>query len=98
MNISFSVSPERILVENSSCPGGQWLPGAYINPAKNCLNVNKKRNLDDVVILWRDEGDDELPLQKMTLMELRSRVWYAIVLSLYQFTSELFASVYSIEY
>ncbi|XP_071903497.1 probable acyl-activating enzyme 17, peroxisomal isoform X2 [Coffea arabica] len=75
MNISFSVSPERILVENSSCPGGQWLPGAYINPAKNCLNVNKKRNLDDVVILWRDEGDDELPLQKMTLMELRSRVW-----------------------
>ncbi|KAL3512319.1 hypothetical protein ACH5RR_025036 [Cinchona calisaya] len=75
MNISFSVAPECILRENPAYPGGQWLPGAYVNPAKNCLNINRKRTLDDIALLWRNEGDDKLPLQKMTLKELRSRVW-----------------------
>lgn len=79
MNISFATSPECILRENPSYPGGQWLPGAYVNPAKNCLSLNKKRSLDDSVIVWRDEGDDQLTLQKMTLKELRSRVWYYLV-------------------
>lgn len=79
MNISFSVPPQCILLENSSgeSPGGQWLPGAYVNPAKNCLSLNCKRTLDDTVIRWRDEGSDELPLSSMTLDELRTEVWYA---------------------
>ncbi|KAF3674160.1 hypothetical protein FXO37_06531 [Capsicum annuum] len=34
MNISFSVSPECILRETPLHPGGQWLPGARLNPAK----------------------------------------------------------------
>ncbi|CAI9113443.1 OLC1v1014047C2 [Oldenlandia corymbosa var. corymbosa] len=75
MNASFSVEPECILGENPSYPGGQWLPGAYFNPAKLCLSENKKRARDDVVILWRDEGDDKLPLQTKTLKELRFTVW-----------------------
>jgi len=83
MNISFSKQPECILRDNlgedgsSSYPSGQWLPGASINPAKNCLNLNGKRNLNDTVIIWRDELQDDLPLQKMTLEELRREVWYA---------------------
>lgn len=80
MNISFSTPPECILKENSTHPGGQWLPGAYVNPAKNCLTLNKQRTLDDIAIMWRDEGDPRLILQKMTLKELRSSVWYALLL------------------
>ncbi|EXC27997.1 putative acyl-activating enzyme 17 [Morus notabilis] len=81
MNVSFSKPPECIFRENLpgeehvSRPGGQWLPGAYVNPAKNCLNVNSKRSLDDTMIVWRDEGKDDLPVNKMTLEELRSEVW-----------------------
>ncbi|XP_030493803.2 hexanoyl-CoA synthase-like isoform X1 [Cannabis sativa] len=80
MNISFSKPPECILRENFSRdgqilnPGGEWLPGAFINPAKNCLDLNCK-SLDDTMILWRDEGKDVLPVNKMTLKELRSEVW-----------------------
>ncbi|KAL9337702.1 hypothetical protein Peur_069471 [Populus x canadensis] len=81
MSISFSVPPHCILSENTSResslanPGGQWLPGAYVNPAKTCLTLNCKRNLDDVVIRWRDEGNDDMPVSSLTLEELRSEVW-----------------------
>jgi hypothetical protein len=83
MNISFSKPPECILRDNpnedgsSSYPSGQWLPGASINPAQNCLNLNGTRSLNDTVIIWRDELQDDLPLQRMTLEELRQEVWYA---------------------
>lgn len=83
MNISFSKPPECILCESisddgsSSYPSGQWLPGASINPAHNCLNLNGERSLNDTVILWRNELQDDLPLQRMTLEELRQEVWYA---------------------
>ncbi|KAM3380901.1 putative acyl-activating enzyme 17, peroxisomal isoform X1 [Capsicum galapagoense] len=75
MNISFSVSPECILRETPLHPGGQWLPGARLNPAKNCLMLNAKRSLSDIVLITRDEGDDEAPVTKLTLQELRSAVW-----------------------
>lgn len=74
--MSFSVPPQCILREDSSHPGGQWLPGAHLNPARNCLSLNGNRTLDDVMIVWRDEGEDTLPLKKMTLNELRTEVWY----------------------
>ncbi|KAF1892704.1 hypothetical protein Lal_00042593 [Lupinus albus] len=80
MNISFSKPPQCVLHESLpggsqlSYPGGQWLPGAYINPAKNCLNLNSKRSLNDTVIIWRDELHDSLPVQRMTLKELREEV------------------------
>ncbi|XP_016450829.2 hexanoyl-CoA synthase isoform X1 [Nicotiana tabacum] len=74
MNISFSVPPECILRESPSHPGGQWLPGARVNPAKNCLSF-RKRTLSDVAIVWRSEGNDEAPVEKMTLKELCESVW-----------------------
>ncbi|PSR95738.1 Acyl-activating enzyme 17, peroxisomal like [Actinidia chinensis var. chinensis] len=36
---------------------------------------NGKRTLDDGMVMWRDEGDDKLPVRKMTLKELRTEVW-----------------------
>lgn len=80
LGIAFSVPPQCILRESPSCPGGQWLPGAFMNSAKQCLTVNRKRSLDDIVAIWRDEGDDESPVKKMTLSELRSDVWYGVQL------------------
>ncbi|KAL3322367.1 hypothetical protein AABB24_039810 [Solanum stoloniferum] len=74
MNISFSVPPECILRESPSHPGGQWLPGARVNPAKNCLSL-RKRTLSDVAIIWQSEGNDEAPVEKMTCQELRESVW-----------------------
>ncbi|KAA8542327.1 hypothetical protein F0562_023537 [Nyssa sinensis] len=81
LSVSFSVPPQCILRDNPSAeshlshPGGQWLPGAYVNPAKNCLRLNGKRTLDDIMVIWRDEGDDEMPVNKMTLKELWTEVW-----------------------
>ncbi|KAL8141863.1 hypothetical protein V2J09_014895 [Rumex salicifolius] len=75
MDISFSVSPQCILREDSAYPGGQWLPGAFLNPAKNCLSINKKRNLNDIAVIWRDEEEDDLPARTMILQELRTEVW-----------------------
>ncbi|CAN4115455.1 unnamed protein product [Withania somnifera] len=74
MNISFSVPPECILRESPAHPGGQWLPGARVNPAKNCLSL-KNRTLSDVAIVWQSGGNDEAPVEKMTLQELRESVW-----------------------
>ena len=76
MGISFVEPPTCILKENTSNPGGQWLPGAVLNAASNCLNFNGKRKLDDVAIVWRDEGYDSLPLNRMTINELRSEIRY----------------------
>ncbi|GMP33155.1 hypothetical protein CsSME_00006599 [Camellia sinensis var. sinensis] len=75
ISVSFSVPPQCILRENQSHPGGQWLPGAHLNPAKNCLSLNGKKTLDDIMVIWRDEGDDKMPVNKMTLKELRTEVW-----------------------
>ncbi|KAE8732204.1 putative acyl-activating enzyme 17, peroxisomal [Hibiscus syriacus] len=79
--VYFSVPPDCILQSPSedSCisnPGGKWLPGTFLNPAKNCLVVNSKRSLDDIVIRWRDEGGDDLPVKSMKLKELQTEVWY----------------------
>ncbi|XP_073295519.1 probable acyl-activating enzyme 17, peroxisomal [Primulina huaijiensis] len=76
MKISFSVPPECILHECPTYPGGHWLPQACTNPAKNCLNPSGERNLDDTALIWRYEGEDELPVNKMTLKELRAEVWH----------------------
>ncbi|XP_026403017.1 probable acyl-activating enzyme 17, peroxisomal isoform X2 [Papaver somniferum] len=80
MNISFSVPPICIFREHPteegrlSYPGGQWLPGAFFNSAENCLALNGKRCLDNIAVIWRDEGDDNLPLHQMTLKELQEEV------------------------
>ncbi|KAL2935726.1 putative acyl-activating enzyme 17 peroxisomal [Bienertia sinuspersici] len=75
MGLSFTKPPHCILYENSSRPGGQWLPGCSLNPAEICLSLNAKRNLDSIAVLWRNEGEDHMPVNKMTLEELRREVW-----------------------
>ncbi|KAI3463848.1 hypothetical protein Pfo_020511 [Paulownia fortunei] len=75
MNLSFSVPPVCILREDPSHLGGHWLPCATTNPANNCLSLSAQRTLEDIAVIWRDEGDDEVPVNKMTLKELRTSVW-----------------------
>ncbi|XP_077223147.1 acyl-activating enzyme 17 [Tasmannia lanceolata] len=81
MRVSFSVLPSCILKEHMSMegrifyPGGQWLEGAVMNSAGNCLNLNEKRSLDDVMIIWRNEGEDDFPVNHVTLAELRAEVF-----------------------
>lgn len=74
LRISFSSPPSRILQDHGSEPGGHWLPGAVLNSAENCLCFNDKRRPDDVAVIWRDEGSDDLPLNRMTFKELREEV------------------------
>ncbi|KAL0396144.1 UNVERIFIED_CONTAM: putative acyl-activating enzyme 17, peroxisomal [Sesamum calycinum] len=57
MNISFSVPPVCILREDPTHPGGHWLPCATTNPANNCLSLNSERTLEDIAVIWRDEGE-----------------------------------------
>ncbi|GAB4860909.1 Probable acyl-activating enzyme 1, peroxisomal [Ancistrocladus abbreviatus] len=75
MGISFSIPPNCILSEISASPGGQWLPGAFLNPTNNCLSLNANRNLDDVAVVWRDEGEDDMPVKKLKLGQLQKEVW-----------------------
>lgn len=75
MGITFSVQPSCILRENDAYPGGEWLPGAVLNAAANCLTAKPGRSSDDVAIVWRDEGKDSEPLNFVTLEELRKKVW-----------------------
>ncbi|KAK4749011.1 hypothetical protein SAY87_026460 [Trapa incisa] len=76
--VSFQVPPESIFRDHPSGqihPGGEWLPGAILNPAELCLALNNRKSLDDTAIVWRDEGADKLPPNRMTLKELRTEVW-----------------------
>ncbi|KAI3931377.1 hypothetical protein MKX01_040294 [Papaver californicum] len=50
MNISFYVPPICIFREHPT-------EEAFLNSAKNCLALNGKRCLDDITVIWRDEGD-----------------------------------------
>jgi hypothetical protein len=56
MGVEFSVKLSCILRESDAYPGGEWLPGAELNAAENCLTAKPGRNSDDVGIVWRDEG------------------------------------------
>uniref|UniRef100_A0A0D9XDA0 4-coumarate--CoA ligase n=1 Tax=Leersia perrieri TaxID=77586 RepID=A0A0D9XDA0_9ORYZ len=74
IGIAFSVEPSCILRKNDAYPGGEWLPGAVLNAAGNCLTAKPGRSSDDVAIVWRDEGKDSEPLNFVALEELRKKV------------------------
>ncbi|KAE8695044.1 Calcium sensing receptor [Hibiscus syriacus] len=48
-------------------------PGFRV-PEVSGTRIFGKRSLDDTVISWRDEGDDDLPVKSMTLKELQMEV------------------------
>ena len=75
MAITFSVEPSCILRDSDAYPGGEWLPGAVLNAAANCLTAKPGRTSSDVAIVWRDEGKDSEPLNFVTVEELRKKVW-----------------------
>ncbi|XP_066399362.1 probable acyl-activating enzyme 17, peroxisomal isoform X2 [Miscanthus floridulus] len=74
MDVEFSVEPSCIWRENAAYPGGEWLPGAELNAAANCLTAKPGRSSDSPAIVWRDEGKDSEPLNFMSLEELRKKV------------------------
>ncbi|CAD6344019.1 unnamed protein product [Miscanthus lutarioriparius] len=80
MDVEFSVEPSCIWRENAAYPGGEWLPGAELNAAANCLTAKPGRSSDSPAIVWRDEGKDSEPLNFMSLEELRKKVWWDYIL------------------
>ncbi|RZC82968.1 hypothetical protein C5167_045755 [Papaver somniferum] len=77
LSIIFRQGPKCILdTTDKSKLGGTWLPGAVLNIAECCLlPVNHpKKDEDSVVVVWRDEGSDEFPVNHLTLKELRDKV------------------------
>jgi hypothetical protein len=74
-SIVFHQQPRCILdTSNEAIPGGQWLPGAALNIAESCLASKGKKTDSSTAIIWRDEGEDELPLKTLTLAHLRAFV------------------------
>jgi acyl-coenzyme A synthetase/AMP-(fatty) acid ligase len=74
-SIVFHQQPRCILdTSNEAIPGGQWLPGAALNIAESCLASKGKKTDSSTAIIWRDEGEDELPPKTLTLAHLRAFV------------------------
>jgi hypothetical protein len=70
-SIVFHQQPCCILdTSNEAIPRGQWLPGATLNIAESCLALKGKKTDSSTAIIWRDEGEDELPLKTLTLAHL----------------------------
>ncbi|KAK9169354.1 hypothetical protein Syun_001494 [Stephania yunnanensis] len=77
LSVKFRERPKCILdTSDKSKPGGAWMPGAVLNIAECCLlPTNHPRKDDDsVVLVWRDEGYDDSPVNQMTLEEFRGQV------------------------
>ncbi|XP_047325723.1 probable CoA ligase CCL12 [Impatiens glandulifera] len=74
LSIVFHKEPRCIL--DTSSQNGTWFPDAIMNIAECCLlpsNHPRKRD-DSPIIVWRDEGCDDSPVNRMTLKELREQV------------------------
>lgn len=80
LRISFSSPPSSILRmptlkdDYLSFPGGQWLHEGVLNAAGNCINPTDKKKLENVMVIWRNEEEDNMPVNRMTLKDLRSQV------------------------
>lgn len=75
--VKFKQEPMSILsTSDRSKKGGTWLQGAVLNIAECCLLpcLSLKRTDDSTAIIWRDEGLDDYPVNRMSLKELRSQV------------------------
>jgi hypothetical protein len=81
--LKFQQEPKAILsTSDRSKKGGTWLQGAVLNIAECCLLPcpSLKRTDDSTAIIWRDEGRDDHPVNRMSLKELRSQVMYVFLL------------------
>ena len=55
---------------------GEWISGVHLNAAECCLVAKGSKSDSSVAIVTRDEGDDDRPMQRLTLAELRANVRY----------------------
>lgn len=79
ISILFHRVPRCILdTSDKSKHGGTWLPGAVLNIAECCLlPVSYPRKHDNsLAIVWRNEGEDDSPVNQLSLKELREQVMY----------------------
>lgn len=79
LSIIFHRAPRCILdTTDKSKHGGTWFPDAVLNIAECCLlPVSYPRKHDNsLAVVWRDEGNDDSPVNRLTLRELREQVMY----------------------
>lgn len=75
MGVVFNQQPHCILdTSDNNLPGGQWLPGAVLNVAECFLAAKPGRPDSSTAIVYRNEGEDDLPVRKVTLGQLRANV------------------------
>ncbi|KAJ3705486.1 hypothetical protein LUZ61_009191 [Rhynchospora tenuis] len=77
LSVKFQHPPKCILDRSDkSKEGGSWFPGAVLNIAECCIYPVPYQNKTDnsVAIIWRDEGFDDLPVNYVTVKELREQV------------------------
>ncbi|KAJ1701100.1 hypothetical protein LUZ63_000879 [Rhynchospora breviuscula] len=77
LSVKFQHPPKCILDRSDkSKEGGSWFPGAVLNIAECCIYPVPFQNKTDnsVAIIWRDEGFDDLPVNYVSVKELREQV------------------------
>lgn len=85
LSVKFQREPKSILdSSDKSRKGGTWFQGAVLNIAECCLLPwpSQNRTDDSTAIVWRDEGLDDYPVNRMSLKELRSQVTYVSFIKL----------------
>uniref|UniRef100_A0A0E0KKF0 4-coumarate--CoA ligase n=1 Tax=Oryza punctata TaxID=4537 RepID=A0A0E0KKF0_ORYPU len=77
LSVKFQQEPKSILdTSDKSRKGGTWFQGAVLNIAECCLLPwpSQNRTDDSTAIVWKDEGLDDHPVNRMSLKELRNQV------------------------
>ncbi|XP_024376713.1 probable acyl-activating enzyme 17, peroxisomal isoform X1 [Physcomitrium patens] len=80
LGLKFHERPSCILKSDETnflgepCPGGRWLPGAILNVAECCLQLDSEERGREIAVMWRNEGQDDSPISCLTMAELRERV------------------------
>uniref|UniRef100_A0A0D9W0C5 4-coumarate--CoA ligase n=1 Tax=Leersia perrieri TaxID=77586 RepID=A0A0D9W0C5_9ORYZ len=77
LSVKFQQEPKSILdASDKSRKGGTWFQGAVLNIAESCLLPWPLRNRtdDSTAIVWRDEGLDDYPVNRISLKDLRNQV------------------------
>ena len=75
---------------------GKWLLGAHLNAAECCLATKGSKSDSSIAIVQRNEGEDDLPVQRLTLSQFRANVRSHLnLLSPFVPTSLSFASTFS---
>ncbi|KAG0592479.1 hypothetical protein KC19_1G255400 [Ceratodon purpureus] len=61
----------RCFLDESS---GEWVPDAHLNAAECCLAAKGSKSDSSIAVVYRNEGEDDLPVQQLTLSQFRANV------------------------